>query len=123
MPKKLKPSHRSNRKVAKPASAPKSLKTKAKTKSAALKQKPAIRLKSAPAAAKPSQKTAIRPVRAPSGVFADAVAALEVGIKLMYAEDYGKAVKALNAVIADYPEEPEIQASAKAKVQACEKRL
>ena len=41
----------------------------------------------------------------------------------MYAEDYGKAVKAFNKVIADYPEEPEIQASAKARIHACEKKL
>jgi tetratricopeptide (TPR) repeat protein len=41
----------------------------------------------------------------------------------MYAEDYAKAVKAFNKVIAEYPEEPEIQASAKARIQACEKKL
>ena len=41
----------------------------------------------------------------------------------MYSEDYGKAVKAFNKVIADYPEEPEIQASAKARIHACEKKL
>ena len=122
MPKKLKPSHRNNRKVAK-AAAPKSIRTKTKAKSAALKQKPVARLKSAPAPSKPSSKVPIRPARAPSGQFANAVAALEVGIKLMYGEDYGKAVKAFNGVIADYPEEPEIQASAKARIHACEKKL
>jgi tetratricopeptide (TPR) repeat protein len=122
MPKKLKLSHRNNRKVAK-AAAPKSLRTKTKAKSAALKQKPVVRLKSAQAPSKPSSKAPIRPVRVPSGQFANAVAALEVGIKLMYAEDYGKAVKAFNNVIADYPEEPEIQASAKARIHACEKKL
>jgi len=41
----------------------------------------------------------------------------------MYAEDFAKAVKAFNKVIADYSEEPEIQASAKARIQACEKKL
>jgi len=41
----------------------------------------------------------------------------------MYAEDYGKAVKAFNKVIADYPEEPEIQASAKARIHACEMKI
>lgn len=60
---------------------------------------------------------------APSRQFAGAVAALEAGIKLMYAEDFARAVKAFNKVIADYPEEPEIQASAKARIQACEKKL
>ena len=62
-------------------------------------------------------------MRVPSKQFAGAVAALEAGIKLMYSEDYGKAVKAFNKVIADYPEEPEIQASAKARIHACEKKL
>ena len=55
--------------------------------------------------------------------FAGAVAALEAGIKLMYAEDYAKAVKAFNKVIAEYGDEPEIQASAKARIHACEMKL
>jgi len=59
----------------------------------------------------------------PSKQFAGAVAALESGIKLMFAQDFVKAVKAFNKVIADYPEEPEIQASAKARIQACEKKI
>jgi tetratricopeptide (TPR) repeat protein len=63
------------------------------------------------------------PVRVPSKQHTGAVTALEAGIKLMYAEDYGKAVKAFNKVIADYPEETEIQASARARIQACEKKL
>jgi Flp pilus assembly protein TadD len=63
------------------------------------------------------------PERVPSKQFAGAVAALELGIKLMYAEDFGKAVKAFQKVITDYPDEPEIQASAKARIQACEKKL
>jgi tetratricopeptide (TPR) repeat protein len=62
-------------------------------------------------------------VRVPSRQFAAAVSALEAGIKLMYAEDYSKAVKAFNKVVADYPEEPEIQVSAKARIQACEKKI
>lgn len=41
----------------------------------------------------------------------------------MYAEDYPKAVKAFNKVIADYPDEPEILASAKARIHACEMKL
>jgi tetratricopeptide (TPR) repeat protein len=63
------------------------------------------------------------PVRVPSQQFAGAVAALEAGIKLMYAEDYAKAVRAFNKVIAEYGEEPEIQASAKARIHACEMKL
>lgn len=73
-------------------------------------------------ARKPEPKAPLPPPR-PSKQFTAAVAALEAGIKLMYAEDYAKAVKAFTRVIADYPEEPEIQASAKARLQACEKKL
>jgi tetratricopeptide (TPR) repeat protein len=51
------------------------------------------------------------------------VSALEEGIKLMYAEEFAKAIKAFNKVMADYPEEVDIQASAKARIQACEKRI
>jgi tetratricopeptide (TPR) repeat protein len=64
-----------------------------------------------------------QPQKVPSKQFAGAVAALEVGIKLMYAESYEKAIRTFNRVIADYAEEPEIQASAKARIQACEKKL
>jgi tetratricopeptide (TPR) repeat protein len=63
------------------------------------------------------------PERVPSKQFAGAVAALELGIKLMYAEDFSKAVKAFQKVVNDYSDEPEIQASAKARIQACEKKL
>ena len=63
-------------------------------------------------------------VRVPAKQYAGAaVTALESGIKLMYAEEYGKAVKAFNKVIADYPEEPEIQSSARDRIHACEKKI
>jgi tetratricopeptide (TPR) repeat protein len=61
--------------------------------------------------------------RPPSRQFAGAVAALEAGIRLMYAESYDKAIRSFKRVIAEYGEEPEIQASAKARIQACEKKL
>lgn len=79
--------------------------------------------KSEPPSGKPALRGDSSSVRAPSKAFAGAVAALEAGIKLMYAEEFEKAIKTLNKVIADYPDEPEIQASAKARVQACEKKL
>jgi len=63
-----------------------------------------------------AQKPAVRPI---SG----AVTALETGIKLMYAEQYDKAVKCFNALIADFPEEMEIQAAARANIHACEKKM
>ena len=62
-----------------------------------------------------AQKPQVRPI---SG----AVKALEAGIKLMYAEQYDKAIKCFNELIADYPEEVEIQASARAHIHACESR-
>ncbi|HET9941816.1 MAG TPA: hypothetical protein VFR05_00660 [Terriglobia bacterium] len=132
MPKKLKPT-----KGTKKAQAAKNPSKSVKTKKAAAvvsarkpvkaKARSAARSKTA-IPAKVQSKTQAKavappPERVPSKQFSGAVAALEAGIKLMYAEDYGKAVKAFNKVIADFPEEPEIQASAKARVQACEKKL
>ena len=58
------------------------------------------------------------PVR-PSG----AVAALESGIRLMFSEEYEKAIKVLNKVVQDFPQEAEIQASARARITACEKKI
>ena len=125
MPKKPKPSKTKSTKLQS-----RSVKVKAQSLK---KIKPAAKpsRKAAPktrlvAPVKAASKVAARPVPAkigPSKQFAGAVAALEAGIKLMYAEDFAKAVKAFNKVIADYPEEPEIQASAKARIQACEKKL
>jgi tetratricopeptide (TPR) repeat protein len=63
-----------------------------------------------------AQKPPTRPI---SG----AVKALEVGIKLMYAEQYDKAIKCFNALIAEFPDEVEIQAAARANIQACEKKM
>jgi tetratricopeptide (TPR) repeat protein len=48
---------------------------------------------------------------------------LEAGIKLMFAEDYDKAIKAFKKVLADFPDEAEIQASVRARIQACEKKM
>jgi len=63
-----------------------------------------------------AQKPPIRPI---SG----AVKALEAGIKLMYAEQYDKAIKCFNALITDFPDEVEIQAAARANIHACEKKM
>jgi tetratricopeptide (TPR) repeat protein len=62
-----------------------------------------------------AQKPAVRPI---SG----AIKALEAGIKLMYAEQYDKAIKCFNELISDYPDEVEIQASARANIHACENK-
>lgn len=121
MPKKSKPSKTSDKKSGKLKSIPKSIKTKKKTVARPSKSMKSPGKSKVPS--KPAPKVAVRELRVPTKQFAGAVAALEAGIKLMYSEDYGKAVKAFNKVIADYPEEPEIQASAKARVHACEKKL
>src|SRR5262245_6377047 len=120
MPKKSKPP-KTSKKSAKPKVAAKSIKTIGKAKAGAARTvKSAAKAHKVKTAGAPPRVVAPKP---PSKQFAGAVAALESGIKLMYAEDYAKAVKACNKVIAEYPEEPEIQASAKARIQACEKKL
>jgi len=120
MPKKLKPSKGTSKKTQAARTATKSAKTKKVTsvgaRKAATKAKPKSSIRSKTAIHEKSKhKSAAPPERVPSRQFSGAVAALEAGIKLMYAEDYGKAVKAFNKVIADYPDEPEILASAKAR--------
>jgi tetratricopeptide (TPR) repeat protein len=110
---------------------PKPLKKKAKVSSKPVRVKaarpapkksvPANPANRAPAPAKMAPKPL--PQRVPSRQFAGAVAALEAGIRLMYAESYDKAIRAFKRVLAEFAEEPEIQASAKARIQACEKKL
>jgi len=121
MPKKSKPAKTSDKKSGKLKPISKSLKTKKKTVARPPKSMKSPR--KSKVLSKPGPKVVVRELRVPTKQFAGAVAALEAGIKLMYSEDYGKAVKAFNKVIADYPEEPEIQASAKARIHACEKKL
>jgi len=123
MPKKLKPSKGTRKKSPTAKSPSKSVKTK---KSSATATRLGKAKNSAGRAKSPVPKATKAPPkiqRVPSARFSGAVAALEAGIKLMYAEDYARAVKAFNKVIAEYPEEPEIQASAKARIHACEKKL
>jgi tetratricopeptide (TPR) repeat protein len=116
-----KPAKNAAKKAIKPSKQKPRSTTKAAPKPAAAKIKPAAKGNKSAAAAKPATRST--PIRVPSKQFAGAVSALEAGIKLMYSEDYSKAVKAFNKVIADYPEEPEIVASAKARIQACEKKI
>ena len=127
MPKKVKSSKTKSNKNARHKAPTKSVKrkiaslSKKTTKPAKAKGKPEKRPVGKPVPKAPPKPTVV--VRAPSKQFAGAVAALEIGIKLMYAEDFAKAVKAFQKVITDYQDEPEIQASAKARIQACEKKL
>ena len=141
MPKKQKPAKKKNKKLPKPKAPAKSTKSKITSlkkikpkKSVAGKSKVKSKVKSkAKPKSKPKSKPKIRtatsksarpaPVKVPSKQFAGAVNALESGIKLMYAEDFARAIKTFHKVIAEYPDEPEVQASAKARIQACEKKM
>src|SRR5687768_12548381 len=105
----LKAKGKSSKKSARPAS-----KT-VKTQPRATRKPAAGRVSALP------QKTVVP--KPPSRQYAGAVAALEAGIRLMYSENYEKAIRAFNKVIADFPDEAEIQASAKARIQACEKKI
>jgi tetratricopeptide (TPR) repeat protein len=77
-------------------------------------------------AAKPTKtpKVVAKPAAPPKPrPMAGALNAYEGGIKLMYAEDYEKAIKAFNQLIAAFPDEPEIQASARARIHTCEIKI
>jgi len=63
------------------------------------------------------------PARARSKQFANAIQAYEAAIKLMHAEAFEKAIRAFDDLIAEHPEEPEIQERAKVLIHACEKKI
>ena len=63
------------------------------------------------------------PARARSKQFTNAIQAYEAAIKLMHAEAFEKAMRAFNDLIAEHPEEPEIQERAKVLIHACEKKI
>jgi len=63
------------------------------------------------------------PQKPPTRPISGAVKALEAGIKLMYAEQYDKAIKCFKELITDFPDEVEIQAAARANIHACEKKM
>lgn len=63
------------------------------------------------------------PERARSKHFSSAIQAYEAGIKLMHAEQFDRAIQCFESLIADHAEEPEIQASAKLLLHACEKKV
>src|SRR5262249_34672260 len=63
------------------------------------------------------------PERVRSKHFASAIHAYEAAIKLMHGEDFEKAKRCFQNVIADYPEEPEIQERAKVLIHACEMKI
>jgi tetratricopeptide (TPR) repeat protein len=96
-------------------------------------------------AAKPSARRASKPVKvesrrtapatmaSPSRVataervrskhFSSAIQAYEAAIKLMHAEQFDKAIRHFGDLVAEHPEEPEIQERAKVLLHACEKKI
>ena len=63
------------------------------------------------------------PPRVRSKHVANAIHAYEAAIKLMHAEAFEKAIRAFDDLIAEHPEEPEIQERAKVLLHACEKKI
>jgi tetratricopeptide (TPR) repeat protein len=55
--------------------------------------------------------------------YANAIQSYEAGLKLMHAEEYEKAIRIFRDLIADHPEEPEIQERARVLMQASDKKL
>jgi tetratricopeptide (TPR) repeat protein len=55
--------------------------------------------------------------------FSSAIQAYEAAIKLMHAEQFDKAIRNFENLIAGHPEEPEIQERAKVLLHACEKKI
>jgi tetratricopeptide (TPR) repeat protein len=72
-------------------------------------------------AATPSRSAA--PERVRSKHFSSAIQAYEAAIKLMHAEQFEKAIGCFEALIAEHPEEQEIQERAKVLLHACEKKI
>jgi tetratricopeptide (TPR) repeat protein len=69
---------------------------------------------------------AARPVPPPSvrsKHFASAVQVYEAALKLMHAEEFGKAIRCFEDIVSEHSEEPEIQERAKVLIHACEKKL
>jgi tetratricopeptide (TPR) repeat protein len=85
------------------------------------KVRPKVEQKRTVVAQPESQSTSPQKVR--SKQFTSAVHAYEAGIKLMHAETFDKAIKCFETLIAEHPEEPEIQERAKVLIHACEKKI
>jgi tetratricopeptide (TPR) repeat protein len=63
------------------------------------------------------------PERTRSKHFETAIHAYEAGIKLMHAEEFEKAIRCFEDLIAEHPEEQEIQERAKILISASEKKI
>jgi tetratricopeptide (TPR) repeat protein len=87
--------------------------------------KPAARRTSSPARVESRRSVAASASaeRVRSSHYASAVQAYEAGIKLMHGEQFEKAIRCFEALIAEHAEEPEIQDRAKVLIHACEKKI
>ncbi len=88
---------------------------------ARLKVRPKVETRRTVVAQPESNSTSPQKLR--SKQFASAVHAYEAGLRLMHAETFDKAIKCFETLIAEHPEEPEIQERAKVLIHACEKKL
>jgi tetratricopeptide (TPR) repeat protein len=122
---KAKPKQKTVKKAAsRPALRAKSVHLKVKAGKTA-KTKPRVKPQ-AKSRVKPLEGSALRsttPQRIRSNHLASAIQAYEAAIKLMHAEHFEKAIKAFENLIAEHPDEPEIQDRAKILIQASEKKI
>ncbi|HLH31475.1 MAG TPA: hypothetical protein VKY31_09750 [Terriglobia bacterium] len=98
--------------------------TKPAAKTSARRVTKATKVESRRTAVVPASSSArVAPDRSRSKHFANAIQAYEAAIKLMHAEQFEKAIRGFDRLIADHPEEPEIQERAKMLLHACEKKI
>src|SRR5215470_20090135 len=71
----------------------------------------------------PATSSRISPERTRSKHFENAIHAYEAGIKFMHAEEFEKAIRCFEDLIAEHPEEQEIQGRAKILISASEKKI
>src|SRR5439155_13004609 len=74
-------------------------------------------------AAEPASSRSTSAEKLRSKHFDSAVHAYEMGIKLMHADEFEKAIRCFEGLIAGYADEPEIQERAKVLLHACEKKI
>lgn len=109
------------------AARPKSARLKAKRAPKTAARKPRVKsrakVESRRTPVEPAAPRTTSPQKVRSKQFASAVHAYEASIKLMHAEQFEKAIKGFQKLLADYPHEPEIQERAKVLIHACEKKI
>jgi len=100
--------------------------SKAPSKAAArrLVKSPAVESRRTPVAAAPTPTShSSSPERVRARQFASAIEVYEAGIKAMHAEEFEKAIRHFNDLVAQHSDETEIQERAKVLLHACEKKI